>query len=207
MSYLEKYLEINRCPHCGTAKPSIIQTHLTGTRAHDGYNHRYWGLYYCSRCGGSIIASSYEEKGVVEEMYPSDVTIDDSLPNKARSYLTQALDSIHAPSGAIMLAASAVDAMLKEKGLIEGSLYSRINKAVDENLMTSEMATWAHEIRLDANDERHADFNAKLPDSEDAKRTVDFALAMAEFLFVLPSKVRRGIKDASDSKDKPNEEN
>lgn len=198
MIYLEKYLEINRCPHCGTANPSMIRIHLTTTSSHNGENQRYWGLYYCSRCGGSVIASSYNEDGQVVEMYPKDIKIDESLPEKARSYLTQAFDSIHAPSGAIMLAASAVDAMLKEKGLENGSLYSRINKAVEENLMTENMATWAHEIRLDANDERHADDEATLPNENDAKRTVDFALALAEFLFVLPSRVRRGIREATE---------
>ena len=34
-----------------------------------------------------------------------------------------------------MLAASAVDAMLKEKGYIDGSLYARINKAAEEHLI------------------------------------------------------------------------
>jgi hypothetical protein len=59
------------------------------------------------------------------------------------------------------------------------------------------MAKWAHEVRLGANDERHADEESDLPDDGDAKKTVDFALALAEFLFVLPSRVEEGIKKAS----------
>jgi Domain of unknown function (DUF4145) len=55
-----------------------------------------------------------------------------------------------------MLAASAVDAMLKHKNYTVGSLKDRIDKAANDHLITSEMAAWAHEIRLDANDERHA---------------------------------------------------
>jgi hypothetical protein len=51
---------------------------------------------------------------------------------------------------------------------------------------------WAHEIRLDANDQRHADEAQPLPDEAQAKKCLDFALALAEFLFVLPSKVQRG---------------
>jgi hypothetical protein len=49
------------------------------------------------------------------------------IPDRAREYLEQAISSISAPAGAIMLAASSVDAMLKEKGLNSGKLYSRIN--------------------------------------------------------------------------------
>jgi hypothetical protein len=42
-----------------------------------------------------------------------------------------------------MLAASAVDAMLKQRGYTEGSLYARIEKAANDNVLTSEMAPWA----------------------------------------------------------------
>jgi hypothetical protein len=54
------------------------------------------------------------------------------------------------------------------------------------------MAEWAHEIRLDANDQRHSDEGAALPDQSDAQRVIDFTLALAEFLFVLPARVARG---------------
>jgi len=95
-----------------------------------------------------------------------------------------------------MLSASSVDAMLKEKGYSEGSLYTRINKAVEKHLITPEMAQWAHDIRLDANNQRHADENACLPTEDDARRCVEFATALAQFLFVLPARVQRGLADA-----------
>jgi hypothetical protein len=96
-----------------------------------------------------------------------------------------------------MLAASSVDAMLKAKSYHDGTLYSRINKAAEDHLITQEMAQWAHEVRLDANDQRHADESVPLPTSEDAKKCIDFVLAFGEFLFVLPSRVRQGIVNAS----------
>lgn len=95
-----------------------------------------------------------------------------------------------------MLCASAVDAMLKEKGYTDGSLYARIGKAAEHHLITGEMAKWAHQIRLDANDQRHANKDAKLPDEKDAKLAFAFAIAFAEYLFVLPTKVSRGIGDS-----------
>jgi hypothetical protein len=54
------------------------------------------------------------------------------------------------------------------------------------------MALWAHEVRLDANDERHADENADLPTEVDAKRCIDFTKALAEFLFILPDRIAKG---------------
>ena len=93
-----------------------------------------------------------------------------------------------------MLAASAVDAMLKHRGLTEGSLYVRIEKAVEEHLITAEMSKWAHAVRLDANDQRHADQAASLPTEADAQRSIDFAAALGEILFVLPARVERGLQ-------------
>ncbi len=60
------------------------------------------------------------------------------------------------------------------------------------------MAEWAHEVRLDANDQRHADDEADLPDENDAQKTIDFTMALAQFLFVMPSRVQSGIEKAKD---------
>ncbi len=91
-----------------------------------------------------------------------------------------------------MLLASAVDAMLKDKGLKDGSLYARIDAAAKSHLITEEMAAWAHEIRLDANDQRHADDTVTLPNTADAEKVIEFAKALVQFLYVLPARVARG---------------
>jgi hypothetical protein len=91
-----------------------------------------------------------------------------------------------------MLTASSVDAMLKSKGYKEGTLYSRIDQAAKDHVITEEMAAWAHEIRLDANDQRHSDEAAPLPNEADAEKVIEFASALAQFLFVLPARVARG---------------
>lgn len=95
-----------------------------------------------------------------------------------------------------MLAASAVDAMLKAKGLREGSLYARIEQAAKENVITEDMAQWAHDVRLDANDQRHSDEEAPPATTADAEQCVEFATALGQFLFVLPARVKRGLKRA-----------
>ena len=93
-----------------------------------------------------------------------------------------------------MLCGSSVDAMLKEKNYKDGSLYKRIDEAAKDHLITSEMAEWAHEVRLDANDQRHADESTELPTQAEAEKCIDFTKALGEFLFVLPSRVERGRK-------------
>lgn len=49
----------------------------------------------------------------VTEIYPAPIQVDEALPPTAKEYLTQAINSLHAPAGSVMLCASAVDAMLK----------------------------------------------------------------------------------------------
>lgn len=99
-----------------------------------------------------MTAFCYPHDRQVRNIYPEIETVDETLPHKVKAYLQQAIDSAFAPAGSVMLCASAVDSTLKEKGLTEGSLYTRINEAVTDGLLTSEMSTWAHEVRLDAND-------------------------------------------------------
>ena len=95
-----------------------------------------------------------------------------------------------------MLAASAVEAMLRLKGYKNGSLYGSIEQAVKDHLITPDMERWAHEVRLDINDQRHADGYVPLPTVEDAKQCIELARVYAQLMFDLPAKVQNGIKDA-----------
>jgi len=132
----------------------------------------------------------------LQALYPPAIEVDDTFPERAKQYLEQAINSINAPAGAIMLAASAVDAMLKAKGLKDGTLYSRIRKAAECHLITQEMAQWAHEVRIEANEQRHVEEESPLPNHDDARKIIDFVQALGLFLFVLPNRVQRGIENA-----------
>ena len=162
-----------------------------------GAERRFWRVYACERCGGVVTAYSDREGGPVVRVFPEPVGVDEELPSPAREYLIQARDSLAAPAGAVMLATSAVDAMLKAMGYTEGNLYTRINKAAEDHLITEDMAHWAHEVRLEANDPGRADISNPLPSQEDATRSIDFVQALGQFLFVLPERVRQGREEAS----------
>ncbi|SED07559.1 DUF4145 domain-containing protein [Paenibacillus sp. GP183] len=196
MTELSDNLDLSRCPHCSVASPNLKSLQYFDTNNHNGTNRRVWRVYFCSRCGGLVTAWAIHGQSYVRDVYPSSEKVNEWIPSPAHDYLQQALESIHAPAGAVMLAASSVDAMLKLKGYKEGSLYTRIGQASTNHLITNDMAKWAHEVRLDANDQRHADDQVQLPNTENAKKVVDFALALGEILFVLPSKVQRGLQQA-----------
>ena len=157
-------LELDRCPHCRVANPLLKLVHKFGTVSSNKERY-FWNVYGCSRCGFPVLGGCRETSSLIDSrwIFPRSQELEDGLPEKAEAFLRQAMECIHAPSGAIMLCASSVDAMLKGKGFSNGSLYSRIEKAEQDHLITKEMSLWAHEVRLDANDERHADETADLP--------------------------------------------
>ncbi|RZK33825.1 MAG: DUF4145 domain-containing protein [Hymenobacter sp.] len=197
MPQLVQHLSLTRCPHCQIDNPNLSAVNSSfNTNDYLGANTRTWQSYRCTRCGGGVLAGGKFTGSLVAatEIYPKPTQVDENLPRIAKEYLTQAVNSLHAPAGSVMLCASSIDAMLKAKGYDDPkqSLYKRIEKASDDHLITEGMREWAHEIRLDANDQRHADQGAELPTTADAQRSIEFAQALGQFLFVLPARVAQG---------------
>jgi hypothetical protein len=188
-------LPLERCPHCSVSKPVMINHWYNISKDHADQNPRVWSIYRCNSCGSMVMTvAPAVQNAEISQIWPSPQTVAETVPVRAREFLSQAIASTHAPAGAVMLTASAVDAMLKDKGFKDGSLNSRIDQAASAHLITAEMAAWAHEIRLDANDQRHADEGSELPSAADATKAIDFANALAQFLYVLPARVERGRK-------------
>jgi hypothetical protein len=119
------------------------------------------------------------------------------IPETARRFLQEAMESPNAPNAAAVMAGGAVDAMLKHLGLTEGSVYSRINQAVSDHILTPTMGKWAHKVRLGANRPRHADTEDPFVSVPEAQQSVDFAEALGHYLFVLPSRIEQGIEAAT----------
>jgi len=183
---------------------SVYQSIRAETTDSDEHNFRVWYLYVCVTCGGVIMTVTREDgyDGEIDQMWPKGDVLSDDIPERARKFLQDAMDSLHASSVAQIAAASAVDSMLKAKGYTDAELqkkgykdpklFTRIKAAQNDHLITDDMAEWAHEVRLDANEQRHADENVPLPDRDDAEKTIRFARALADYLFVLPAMVTRG---------------
>lgn len=201
MPTLSNYLELGRCPHCGIDNPSLHNINkAVRTTTQQNKNARFWKVYACQRCGGGVLAASREDGQEVIEVYPKPEIVDDKITSPARDYLQQAIDSKNAPAGSVMLCNSAVDAMLKEYNYKNGSIHERIEKAIEDHVITKEMGKWAHKVRLDSNDPRHADEEYPLPSVDDAERSIKFVKALGEFLFVLPKLIDSEINQFEDTK-------
>jgi Domain of unknown function (DUF4145) len=161
-----------------------------------------WAVYSTTCCGGLLLVQGVANLGglgnvsPIETIYPSVRTAAVEIPEPARRYLQQAFETLNAPDAAAVMAGSAVDAMLKDHGLIEGNVYSRIEQAVEKNILTPAMGKWAHQVRLEANRPRHADAEDPHVSPEQAQQSVEFADALGHFLFVLSSRINKGIEAA-----------
>ncbi len=189
---------ISRCPYCGTGRPQVASLNLYGARG-----SRMWATYTVTCCGGMLLAHGPENiinpTAPIERLYPEVKLAAPEIPEPARRYLQQAMDTVHAPDAAAVMAGSAVDAMLKHFGLVEGHVYGRIDEAVTRHILTAAMGEWAHEVRLGSNRPRHADAENPHVSLEEARQSVEFAEALGHFLFVLSSRVKKGIADAKEA--------
>jgi hypothetical protein len=125
-----------------------------------------------------VLAAGIGASDDVVNVVPTAKEAHPDIPEPARKYLQQAFQTLAAPDAAAVMAGSAVDAMLKQLGLADGSVYDRINQAVAEHKLTKAMGAWAHEVRLGSNRPRHADGQNPHVSAEEAKQAVEFADAL-----------------------------
>ncbi|MEH3090764.1 MAG: DUF4145 domain-containing protein [Agrobacterium cavarae] len=202
MVMMTEQLALSRCPHCSVATPLLYSVWSTkdgqGSPRSDGQPLKAWRLYLCTTCGGAVTAEghNYYIRGHAQNIYPDQKTAHEDIPEVARNFLQQAFNVLHAPDAAAVMAGSAVDAMLKSKDYTDGSLYKRIDQALEDGVLTHGMSEWAHSVRLGSNRPRHADENNPHVSYEEAKQSVEFAEALGNFLFVLTAKIERGIAAA-----------
>ena len=198
----ENLVDVPRCPHCGVAYPQLVRLWHSNDplpRSTPGPRSR-WAIYRCTSCGDIVSAKGIPNgprfEDLVIEIFPAPKQAHEDIPQIPRHFLQQAYQTLHAPDAAAVMAGSAVDTMLKQLGYSEGTLYSRIDKAVQDHLLTQDMGDWAHEVRLGSNRPRHADKENPHVLPDEAKQSVEFAEALANFLFVLKAKVSKGIEQA-----------
>lgn len=190
-------LALHRCPHCQIAKPLLISIKLLPRSGSDRVPG--WHGYQCTNCSSMVLVQTQATNStLVKSVFPDVRDAPLELPDSARRYLTQAYRTVQdAPDAAAIMASSAVDDMLKQKGYTDQrSLHDRIDAARNDHLLTDEMAKWAHRIRFVSNNPRHADDANPHVEPDEAKRMLAFAEALAQYLYVLPALAEQDTEDA-----------
>lgn len=194
-------LPLDRCPHCSIMHPRLIAHNPPfNTPRADGGPNNIWLVFSCASCGSLVTAKcSKNSDGSVRifNTYPDAGVVSSDLPPAAAKYLKQAHETAFAPDAAAVMAGSAVDAMLKALRYENGSVYSRIEQAEADHVLTKGMAEWAHSVRLGSNRPRHADSDSPHVSEQEARNSIAFADALGQFLFVLAARIDRGIEEAN----------
>ncbi|MFZ5963299.1 DUF4145 domain-containing protein [Thalassococcus sp. BH17M4-6] len=197
--FFKQLRNIDECPRCGIKNPLItLRTDPQTTwTAHSSGRKLLWAWYACESCAGPLSVQARQERPRASSWHlliePPPWVPFDSLPEEAKRYLKQARQTLSSPDASILMSSSAIDAMLKARGLSEGTLFQRIEAAVIDGLITKEMSEWGHKVRLDANSIRHADTKDLPPTTEDANMVFTFADRLGEILFHIPSLVPKNL--------------
>ena len=108
MADLNLQLEVDNCPHCGTAKPTLALPMIYGQQGqgivhsqdYTGKNRFMWLTYICSTCGKGVLAGAKTKPDNAQEhvgVFPAPRTVSEDVPDTARNYLLQAIRSLSAP--------------------------------------------------------------------------------------------------------------
>jgi hypothetical protein len=89
--------------------------------------HRRWAVFIITCCGGLLLAQGAEAhpdnaQAPIEALYPTACRAAAEIPETARRFLREPMETLHAPNAAAVMAGGAVDAMLKHLGSTEGSV-------------------------------------------------------------------------------------
>ena len=108
--------------------------------------------------------------------------------------LQEANDSKKTPLPSITATRFSIEAMLAHLSYDSGVLKSRIDKAIEDNVLPNVMGEWAHEVRLFGNEGHTDEAPADLPTFEEAEHVLTYANTLAEYLFVLPARIKKARK-------------
>ena len=96
--------------------------------------------------------------------------------------------SISALRTAVQLARSVVEATAKEKGITQGSIFSKINEMYNQRLIREHIKDGAHEVRHLGNDMAHGDFVSPVT-SEETDLVLTLMSEILDEVFQSPARV------------------
>ena len=188
------------CPHCGIR--SVAFTIASEQLVRVDPIFLYDTFATCGRCGRGILASFETASGEtptrllkggkdhqigLPTIFPTapSTGAPDRTPERAADYFRQGMENLpNNLDAAVSMFRSALEAGLREKFPdIEGTLYQRIKGAAEQGGLTSDLADWAHHVRLGGNDAVHGEEQLL---KEDVERLQTFTELVFLYLFTLP---------------------
>ena len=202
------------CPYCGTKKVMFTILSETGWgkpnfRRPDEKHYDTFAI--CGYCHRGIVATFITPDGQPPSKTPHsrlllkiappppDTGAPSHTPQNVARFFEQAMDNLPKNwDAAGSMFRKALDTGLKSKfPEMKGDLKARIKKAEEKQMLTPELAEWAHQIRDLGNEAAHEEepFSKK-----DAKELAAFTHLVFQYLFTLPGMLRKARGDPDEAK-------
>jgi len=128
----------------------------------------------------------------------------DNWPDDVQRFWSQAHESLGIKNwdAAAVMARSAVQATMRDKGAVGKELYGEIEDLAAKGSLPPLMKEWSHEVRVLGNESAHPKPGTPPPTQEDARDIVQFLDSLLLYLYEYPKRIsdyraRRKSKEAS----------
>lgn len=184
------------CPHCGIA-------HVAFELVNESWlprDERWHVCARCNHCAGFVVldmmtyadqnntpSSYYAIKPdwfKIEKVHPtSEAEIPAHLPEEVERLFKQGVDNVPAnPDAAGIMFRKTLEATLRDKcPAATGTLSKRIDDALDLNVLSDDLARYAHTIRLEGNEAAHGTY-----DETDAQQLHSLVTLVLNYVYNLP---------------------
>lgn len=186
----------HRCAYCG-ALANMDTVYVDSTRQMLSTKYRSRAAVACDNCGEVMVVTG-ETSEDLNHTYSQSETIELMMrygswyPERAVTYtfkhvpprIARAAEEAHqaadlkANMAAVLMARTTVEATAKDKGILRGNLFAKIDQLRDEGHIRRTIAEAAHQIRHLGNDMAHGD----LDDAPGAEDTQDVLTLMDALL-------------------------
>lgn len=202
MGFSGNTLEVWRitCAFCGEKGNFGLAFHAEKKKANSSKKLNF-DLYQCRNCMGfvHVLWSAQEFGSSMQGLYnfyvlPAPIgkpRPSDCWPENVQRYWTQAHEALRRESwdAAVVMARSALQLALRDKGAVKGTLYSEIENLASKGILPPLIKDWSHEVRDLGNDSAHPDSQAPQPSSQDAEDIVHFLDSTLMYLYDFPKHV------------------
>jgi hypothetical protein len=184
------------CPYCGTTRVAFELF----SESWVSRSQRWHVCARCNYCAGLAVLefkagpdedekpSKYyswaSERYIIESVFPAPGgEFPAHLPEEVAKFFKQGADNTPAnPDAAGTMFRKALEAMLRDKYPgAKGRLLERIDQAAKAGVLTTELARYAHTIRLEGNEAAHGDY-----EEADADRLRSFTTLVLQYVYTLP---------------------
>jgi hypothetical protein len=104
-----------------------------------------------------------------------------------------ACHSIGSYRAGMLLARSVVEAIAKDKGIVDGNLKSKIDAMREQGIIVPSLAETAHEIRFIGNDMAHGDFVEEIG-KEESEDVLGFMTTLIEQIYQQPARLSKSAE-------------